>query len=528
MGELWFGGTIYTMNVPEDNVDAIYVHKGTIMDTGAVDELRNQYKEDIEQEHNLQGHVMYPGFVDSHLHIINHGEKLLRLNLAYFKSPEEVKDALRTQIPHLEEGEWMIGEGWNENQWEDTQIIHKAELDEISTIHPIMLTRVCRHALIANSKAMELAGVTSETADPQGGKIIRDENGITGYFLDTAQDIIKQAMPPHSKQYLKKAIKSAVEDLMKNGIVGGHSEDLAYYGDFHKTYHAFLETIQNDFPFHAHLLVHHHVVDDMQLVKEQADNPYVEFGAMKVFSDGAIGGRTAWLSADYSDESGNKGMPIHTDEDLSALVRKAREYNMPVAIHAIGDAAVEAVIEVMEEHPANRANIPDRIIHAQIMRDDLYERLRSLHAIVDIQPTFVGSDFPWVIERLGEGRLANAYPWKKLLQHEIPCAGGSDAPIEEINPLLGIQAAVLRQSYHDHESYGDEQKLTMFEAISLYTTGSAYAIGKEKEKGKILPGYNADFTVLDRDLFSMTPENLLQVVVSKTIIAGRVVYDGFA
>jgi len=300
-----------------------------------------------------------------------------------------------------------------------------------------------------------------------------------------------------------------------------------YYGGFFKTHQAYLNTINGDqLKFRAHLLVHHGVVDEMVDLGHsyKTGTDFVEFGAMKIFADGAIGGRTAWLSEDYSDDKGNQGMPIHKDENLKQLVKRARKDHLPIAVHTIGDKAVEAVLEAIKEHPPTNPDFRDRIIHAQFLREDLFEELQKVNAIIDIQPTFVSSDFPWVIERIGEERLPHAYAWKTLLEKGVPCAGGSDAPIEEINPLLGIRAAVLRKADSDGKVYGEDQQLSMFEAVSLYTTGSAYAIGEEDRRGKVEAGYLADFTVLDKDLFAISPEEITSANVVQTVVSGDIVY----
>lgn len=528
MGELWFGGKIYTMEKPNEQVEAVLTQDGIILAAGKEEEIRDAYSSTIATEHNLKGNVLYPGFVDSHLHIIGHGEKLMRLDLSQMTSINEMKQALKSYASNLPEGEWLIGEGWNENLWEDPEVPHKHELDAISTKHPIMLTRVCRHALLANTYAIELAGITEQSVDPQGGKIVRDDHDyMTGYFLDTAQELIKEAMPEFKQRYLERAIRLSVQDLWKNGIVGGHTEDMNYYGGFFKTHQAYLNTINGDqLKFRAHLLVHHGVVDEMIDLGHsyKTGTDFVEFGAMKIFADGAIGGRTAWLSEDYTDDIGNRGMPIHEDKDLKQLVKQARHHHLPIAVHTIGDKAVEAVLEAIKEHPPTSPDFRDRIIHAQFLREDLIEELQKVNAIIDIQPTFVSSDFPWVIERIGEERLPHAYAWKTLLEKGIPCAGGSDAPIEEINPLLGIRAAVLRKADSDGKVYGEDEQLSMFEAVSLYTTGSAYAIGEEDRRGKVEAGYLADFTVLDKDLFAISPEEITSANVVQTVVSGDIVY----
>ncbi|WP_053218900.1 amidohydrolase [Virgibacillus senegalensis] len=527
MGIIWKGGTVYTMISEMDTVEAVFTEDGKIVDTGSASDLQRAYEGRIDRIHNLHGNTMFPGFTDSHLHIIGHGEKLIHLDLSTMKSSEEVKAALRSRASQLEPGEWLIGEGWNENHWENPVILHKDELDEICPENPMMLSRICRHALLANSAAMEQAGITDATEDPQGGVIVRDHSGkATGYFLDTAQEFIKNVIPEMSEEHLTAIVQTAVDDLHRNGLVGGHTEDLNYYGGFLKTYQAFTNGIDgNKRKFRAHLLVHHEVIDDMKSagLDYQEGTEFVEMGAMKIFSDGALGGRTAWLSEPYNDDPENSGINIHSKNSLEALVQKAREYGMPVAIHAIGDKAVEAVVETLKKHPLKNGR-RDRIIHAQIVNDYLLDQLEELDVVLDIQPTFVASDFPWIIDRIGEKRLTHAYAWKTFLNRQIPCAAGSDAPIESINPLLGIEAAVLRKSSVNGQNYQDEQRLSMYEAISLYTNGSAYASCHEQDQGRIAPGFKADFTIFDQDPFKIDPEKITTLQVQQTVVDESVVY----
>lgn len=527
MGTLWYGGTIYTMRNEGERVNAIYTDDGYIKETGDRQRLFVKYKDSIREEKNLEGSTMFPGMVDSHLHIIGHGEKLYHLDLSAMTSPAKVKDALKERSQHLKAGEWLVGEGWNENQWEDPRVLHKDELDHICPENPMILSRVCRHALLANTKAMELGGVDNQTKDPQGGVIMRDSTGeATGYFLDTAQELIKNATPEITKGFLTRLIQTAVDDLVSKGLVGGHSEDLHYYGGFQKTFDAFINAIDGvKRKFKAHLLVHHEVLNDMKQagLDYGLGTDYVELGAVKIFTDGALGGRTAWLSDSYSDDADNYGISIHEEENLELLIKRARANGLPVAVHAIGDQAVWAIVKLIEKHPLTNGR-RDRIIHAQILNPELYERLQKLDVVLDIQPVFVASDFPWVMERIGKTRTEHAYPWKTLLYKDIACAGGSDAPIEDVDPLLGIQAAVSRRSNIDNMVYNEDEELSVYEAITLYTKGSAYAIGQEEKRGVIAPGYTADFTVYDKDLFGLPKDRLTEAQVKMTIIEEQVVY----
>jgi predicted amidohydrolase YtcJ len=529
VGTLWSGGTIYTLREEFETVEAVYVEGQNIKAIGSVKDIKQKYRNGITEEIDLDGSVMYPGFVDSHLHILGHGEKLLRLDLSDVTSPEKVKELLIEKAAESPEGEWIIGEGWNENNFPDRKIFHRDELDEIAADSPMMLTRVCRHAVLANSKALELAGIDDDTQDPPGGVIVRDAEGeATGYLLDNAQEFVKQVIPTVSEVYLQQALQRAIDDLISMGLVGGHSEDLHYYGGFVRTFEAYQNVIDGEKrKFRANLLVHNQVVSVMHEEgwKFGGGTDYLEFGAMKIFADGALGGRTALLSNPYNDVPETSGVAIHDPHELKSIIQKARYYKMPVAIHTIGDLALEYAIKAVEAHPPLQGQ-RDRFVHAQIVREDLIERLQYLPVILDLQPQFVTSDFPWVIERLGEERMAYSFAWKTLIDSGLHCAGGSDAPIESPDPLLGIHAAVARRKVEDeHEGYYPEQKLTVYEAVSLYTKGSAYAIGKENTQGQIAEGYKADFTVLNRDLFSIPIDDIPETNVKMTVIDNDIVYN---
>jgi predicted amidohydrolase YtcJ len=527
MGELWYGGPIYTMKQEGEQVEAVYVENGIIAATGTIQELRDTYAQSIEKEINLEGNTMLPGLVDSHMHIIGHGEKLMRLDLSFCTSYKEMLDLVKERVETTPAGEWIIGEGWNENQFMDTKEVNKLDLDALSVVHPILLKRVCRHAMLVNSHVLELAHIDETAADPKGGKFGRTRDGVlNGVLYDRAQDLLNDVVPKNTEDYLEKALITSIEDCWRHGLVGCHTEDLNYYGGFERTYNTFQKVIKEQKrPFKAHLLVHHEVVEGLKHYKETGTN-YIEFGAMKIFADGSLGGRTALLSKPYNDMPDTNGVAVFEREELAALVKKARDLGLTVAVHAIGDLAFEYVVEAIEAHPPKEGQ-RDRIIHCQVLRADLIERAKKLSVVLDIQPVFVTSDYPSVIEKLGEERMKFSYAWKTLLEEGFSCAGGSDAPIEPVNPFFGIYGAVARKNLLNPsgETYGPSERLTMFEAVSLFTTGSAYAIEKENSRGMIAPGYEADFTVIDRDIFHINQEELLDIQVIKTVVDGTVVYE---
>ncbi|QUG41544.1 amidohydrolase [Psychrobacillus sp. INOP01] len=502
MRTLWTNGKILTMEAEGNIVEAVLVEDGVIISTG----LKNDLLPLADHVESLDGCAMYPGFVDSHIHLIGHGEKLSYIDLSTFTSIKQIKETIAS---HITNEKWYVSEGWNDNKLAEGRPLTCTDIDFI-TETAIVLKRVCRHVLVANTTAMKLAGISKETPDPIGGVIGKDENGeLNGLFYDEAQQLITEHIPLHTTEHLKKVIASSIEDLKSKGITGVHTEDMAYYGPYEVPLQAYREAVQNG--FRVHLLRHHEVFEQMQ--GEQATS-FIEFGAMKIFVDGSLGGRTALLSEDYADEPGNKGMQVHSPEKLEELVKLARKYNENIAVHVIGDLAVEKILNLIEKYPVAEGK-KDRLIHVNVLRSDLVERMKKLPLVLDLQPIFVASDFPWVKERLGAARLQWAYAWKSLLKKGFDCSAGSDSPVELADPLLGIDAAI-------NNSYLPEQELTVFEAVSLYTNGSAKAIGRENNRGLILPGYDADFTILDNVL---DKTNILSTSVVKTVVAGEIVYE---
>ncbi|WP_019413601.1 amidohydrolase [Paenisporosarcina sp. TG20] len=512
--------TFYTMKNSQDTIEAILVENGKTIEVGSFEHVKKQAEEFVD----LQGTFVYPGFVDSHIHMIGHGDKLRYIDLSKYMSVEKMTKDLKELLSEHPVGEWFVAEGWNENNFDNQKIISRYELDQLST-SPLVLKRICRHAVIVNSSALALAGITKDTPDPSDGVIVRDENGEpTGYLLDGAKAIVEKHIPEVSASQLVISIEAAVNDLISRGFTGVHTEDMSYYGDFIKPLEAFKQVVGNHRKFRVNLLRHHAVFEEM-ISTATYDEPWIEPGAMKIFVDGSLGGRTALLSMPYTDDPATQGVAIHTQEELNALVAKARFYGQAVAVHCIGDLAMEMILVAIEKHPVPLGK-RDRLIHANVLREDLVSRMEKLDIVLDIQPSFVTSDFPWVKERLGEGRLDWAYAWKKLSDRGILCSGGSDSPIEEVDPRLGLYAAITRRKPGEtYGGYQPEEKLSRYEAVALYTIGSAQAINKENERGYIDVNFDADFTVFDRDLFKGPDEQVLEAQVLKTIIAGDIVFE---
>lgn len=530
MGKLIYGGKIYTLKEEGHVVEAIFTDNQYIVDYGEKKYIEEKYAGSIQEKIDLKGDVLLPGFVDSHMHLVGHGEKLLRLNLSTCMSKEEALQLLANYAENIEEGQWIIGDGWNENMWREQQVLTSKDIDQHVPNHPVLLNRICKHAIAVNSYALKIANITNDTYAPFGGVIEKDEAGnVIGVFKDQAQELITNVLPKVTDEYVERALRAGIKDAYRLGLTGAHTEDLNYYHGYEGTYRSYKKIVEDEGNlFRAHLLVHHEVFEEMinDGGKYLGGSEWVELGSMKIFADGAFGGRTALLSRPYHDDPSTNGVSIFTQEKLNELVGKAREKEVPIAVHAIGDAAFEMVLKAIEKHPLQGFG-RDRLIHATMLRKDLIERMKGLPLILDIQPSFVTSDFPWIIDRLGEENLAYCYAWKTLLKEGLHCAGGSDAPIESADPLVGIQAAVTRSNEEDKQGNGylPEEALTVYEAVCLYTNGSAYAICHEEDRGKIEKGYLADFTILSKDIFEVNPHDINKIEVTKTIVGNEIMYE---
>lgn len=519
MKKLWHNGIIYTMVREGERVEAVLTESGRILAVGSYEELHNDTDEFID----LAGATMFPGFVDSHLHMIGFGYQLKTVNLSATTSKQQMFEQLQKAAMQAEENEWIVADGFNENLFEDQAIPTAQELDEIVE-QPLVISRVCRHVYIGNSLALKLAGLDPTYENSDKGSVGRHADGrLNGITYEGAAYRLRDAQLSTNvdirRQSLQTALNEAIDYMLSKGLTGGHTEDMHYYGPYEDTYQTYAYVTAKRQDFRCNLLIHHEVFEEMMEGDFVFHADFMELGAMKIFADGSFGGSTAALLEDYADKAGWKGTLIHSEAELEQLFQLARKYQRPIAAHVIGDAAATQLLMMMEKYlPVTGQR--DRIIHACLLNEDLLQRMAKLAVVVDVQPLFVPSDFPWVAERIGQERLPYAYAWKSLIDAGIPCAGSSDAPVELPDPLRGIEAAVKREK--DGAVFGPEQCLTRFEAIRMYTVGSAQAIHHEQERGLIKIGYVADFSVFDRDLMHA---DLRQAQAVMTVVNGRVVFE---
>lgn len=527
---IFINGQIYTMNPKEPIVQSIFTQNERIMDMGTNDEILLQWGRNGTTIIDLEGRSVVPGLIDSHLHISSVGINLQELNLTNVKTTDDLLESIRKWAVNRKPGEWILGRGWDENIFPDKRIPSIEELDRVSPNTPLFLPRICGHASLVNSTALKVSGYHLDMNVPYGGTIVLDPTTKkpTGLLLETASTIISKHIPEKSYDHLKSALQAGLQQAISLGLTSIHTNDPSYLGGARQTYKMFDELINQDgIGPRSNLLIDYEYLEEM-ITSEMSTgygNDKVKIGAIKLFADGALGGRTAHLTEPYLDDPHNVGNAMYDNEVLFQLIRDIRLQDMPVAIHTIGDQALIDVLDILDQFKPS--NYRDRLIHVSILNEQLIQRLRSPHRIVDIQPKFVSSDYPWIEDRIGKKRARFAYPFKSLLDNGVLSAGGSDAPIEPLNPLLGIHAAITRRKAEEsHDGYNEQEKLSMHEAIHLFTVGGAYATNEENLKGTLERGKLGDMTILSKDPFRMeNPDELLTTETEMTVIGGVIRYQ---
>lgn len=525
------GANGYAMDEKCTRFRAVVIEGERIVAVGDEAELRLQYGARVERIIDVGGATVLPGLVDNHLHVAGVGEQSMKLDLEGTYSADDMLARIEAFAVRLPADAWVLGSGWNDNLFVQPGVPTRAQLDVAAGGRPVFLTRVCRHAYLANSAAFAAAGLTDETANPSDGTYGKDADGtLNGWVYENASRPLFTAMPKWSKEMWKKALQSGMNQCLAAGVTAVHTDDVRYFGDFADTWQAYHALQVEGLRLRVHELVDFDHIDACLAAMPHlpAQTDWLQRGAAKLFSDGAFGGRTAWLLEPYTDAVDERGLPIYPPDELKHRVRSAHERGFAVAIHAIGDAALAATLEAMAEGP--RVKQRDRVIHAELIQPHLVERMVQLgeQIVVDIQPRFAVSDFPWVANRVGPHRSHLVCAWRTLWDAGLALGGGSDAPIEPVSPLLGIHAAVTRRApFTNGPVYHPEQALTVEEAVRLFTQYASIASDQHTYKGVIAPNWLADFTILDRDiLHERHVDDIRDAKVNYTVVGGQFAYAG--
>ncbi len=475
---------------------------------------------------DLPGRLVTPGLVDAHCHFISYGRSRMMVDLVGLDSLEACQKKIREAVSKAAPGEWVIGRGWNHHLWTESREPTRHDLDSFSPDNPLLMIRVCGHSEWVNSKALEAAGITKASTAPGGMRFERDTDAELTGLLHEARDLIDKAIPPYTHDQLETAALNAQNEYLANGITGLHScESLAEYTVLRKLD----DSGRLNLRIH-HLMQYYDLEEaDAQGMTWLSGSDHLWHGHLKLFSDGSLGAGTALLHEPYSDEPYNSGMHCLDADELKFYVCEAYKRGFSVAVHAIGDKAGTNVLDAIAHGRAQYPGSPrDEVEHVQLYAPSDLDRYKELDITGSVQPRFVSSDWELAQRRWGQERCTRAYAWKNLLDKGIPLQFGTDAPIEPINPLLGLQAAVLRQTPEGLPQGGwtPDQRLTLEQSLTGYTRQAAYTAGKEDTLGMLKPGFLADLTVFASDLTNVPADIWHTIGVEMTIIDGQIVYGG--
>ena len=500
---------------------------GEILEIGASESMVRKFP-DVERV-DLAGKTLLPGLIDSHGHLYGLAVSYTRADLTGTESKPEVMNRLREFAQGLPEGEWLLGRGWDQNDWPEADFPGKQELDTEFPDRPVWLTRIGGHAAWGNSAALAQAD-RDLTGDwqPQGGHIYRDESGEpTGIFVDNAKSLVELAIPKVSEEVIEAALDLAIQNMVSLGLTGVH--DPGIDRSVLELYRR--KILEKKFPLRVYALA-----DGMgDTLNWLCDGGPVHdpsgklvMRSVKLYADGALGSRGAALLEEYSDDPGNQGLLFSSQQAVEDNMRRAMSCGLQVGIHAIGDGANRQALDAFErtisEFPDNPGR--HRVEHAQILHSTDIPRFARLGIIAAMQPTHATSDMYWAVARLGEERARGAYAWRSLIDSGALLSFGSDFPVERVNPMLGIYAAVTRRDLEGWPENGwfPEQRLSREEAIRAFTLDAAYSGFMENETGSIEAGKRADFIVLDRDIMQIPVGQIPEIKIEQTWLDGELVF----
>lgn len=476
-----------------------------------------------------QGRTLLPGLIDGHGHVLGLGQNLSQVDLRESSSEAQAVTKTAAFAKANPQAQWILGRGWNQVLWPSQQFPGKQLLDEVIKDKPVWLSRVDGHAGWANSKALQLAGISKNSIDPPGGQIVRDANGEpTGVLIDNAMLMLEKQIPAINEAERVSALNAAFNHLLSLGITSTH--DAGIDAANLATYQQLRETKQLPLRLYPMLSATDPALENW-LKAGPIDDPldFLDVRSVKIYGDGALGSRGAALLAPYSDKPKEKGLLVTQPDKLTAVMKLTIDAGFQANVHAIGDYANQLALDRFEslQTEAQRKAGRHRIEHAQIVAPKDLPRFAVLHVLPSMQPTHATSDKNMAGDRLGVARLRGAYAWRSLVDDGNRIVGGSDYPVELANPFFGIHAAVTRQDQQNQPAGGwlPEQKLTLVEALRSFTVDAAYGAFQDQTMGSLAPGMWADFILVDRDIVKVAPEQLWQTKVLATFVGGELKYQ---
>jgi predicted amidohydrolase YtcJ len=523
---IFFDGIIYTgvglANDKPQIVEAIAIADGKVLAIGTTEEITRLAGSKTEL-HDLDSAntstFIFPGFNDAHTHLGAAGRTKLNVDLTGVKSLSAMLATIKSAAAAAPAGHWLTGGNWDHTLWEQKVLPTRQDLDNVTGNHPTFLDRIDGHIAIANSAALAAASITGKTQPPQGGAIDHDASGEpTGILRESAKSLINKVIPPPSPEDRRKGDELAITDALTHGVTS--VQDFSDWQDF-----LVFEQMEKEGKLHLRISEWLPFKDSLEELKahrahHDINDPLLHTGFLKGFMDGSLGSRTAAMKAPYADDPSNTGLPQYTQDQLNKMAVERAAAGFQLGFHAIGDKATSMALDAYSQ-PGISSTARNRIEHAQVVDPSDIPRFKKLGVIASMQPNHLLTDMNWAVDRLGAKRAAYSYAWKAFLDAGVPLAFGTDYPVEPITPFRGLYAAVTRMDEAGTKTYYPENKLTRGQALYAYTQGSAYAEFAEKRKGKLIPGYDADFILIDRDLYKVGAPAILLTQVIQTFVAGH-------
>ena len=539
---IFTNGKFYTVDEQRSVAQAIVVKEERIIMVGSATEAE-QYRGEATDVIDLEGNFAMPGFIEGHGHFSGLGLSLINLNFLKAKSWDEIVQAVAKAVEDAEPGEWIIGRGWHQEKWLeelDRQVLgypFHDRLSEVSPDNPVLLRHASGHGSFANAKAMELAGISNETPNPVGGEIVRDSRGeAIGMFEETAQRLVSRLYqeyldtlePEELKKRWRKAIDLAQRECLNKGITsfqdaGSSFQDVEWYREM---------ADNGELDLRLWVMLRHsydRMKDNLAgLPIINAGNHYFTCKSIKSAVDGALGSFGAWLLRPYNDKTDFHGQNTVSIDEVTNIAKLAWDHNLQLCVHAIGDRANREVLDIFAatfDTDPEREDHRWRIEHAQHLHPDDIPRFRELGVIASMQGIHCTSDAPFVVKRLGEERSRyGAYPWRSLIDAGVVVTNGTDAPVEDVDPLESLYASVTRRRTDSGLEFFTEQSMTRAEAVHSYTMACAFSAFEEEDKGSLEVGKLADIVVLSEDLLQCSDDQILETQVLMTIVGGKVKY----
>lgn len=515
-------GKVWTGNDAQPWAEAVAIRKERIVAVGSTDLLLSNFPDadiiDVKQQ------LVLPGFIDNHVHFLDGSAGLISIKTQKAKSRAEFIKIVEEFADKTPKGEWILGGVWDHEAWGGI-LPQKEWIDQYTSDNPVYLLRTDGHMALANSKALQIAGITKDTPDPEGGVIVRNQQGEpTGVLKDNAMQLVSAKYPAPSEEKVTQLFDAGIQEALENGVTQFHHMDMTWWDGLPIFKKAKAEgRLKVRTYYYSHISKRHELAQMIE--KEGNGDNWLRFGGVKVQADGALGSGTAWFYQPYTDAPENNGFPLLPMDELKVLLQESLDYGFQLAIHGIGDQTNDEVLRLIDEIGAKGSR--PRIEHAQHLTPQAFKKFKQLGVIAAVHPYHVVDDGRFAEKRIGKERLSGIYAFKSLFDAGAKVSFGSDWFVAPLKPLYGIYAATTRRTADGKNPDGwiPEQRISVEQAVKAYTINNAWAGKQEDDLGSIEVGKLADIVVINDNIFTIAPEKIIDSKVVMTIIGGQIMYQ---